>query len=114
MEIKAENNISAGIISVVAPMRVFTKYLNGLVADTSMASICSVTRIDPNSAPMPEPTLPALINAVTSGASDLTTAMATNDGNQDCAPNSDKEGRDCLVNTTPVIKAVMEISARER
>jgi hypothetical protein len=30
-------------------IRVTTKYLNGLVPETSIASICSVTRMDPSS-----------------------------------------------------------------
>src|SRR5690554_4275553 len=83
-----------GIIKVVASTLVTTRYLNGLVADTSMASICSVTFIDPSSAPMLEPTFPAAIKAVTKGPIALTMAMAIKAGNQEAAPNSAKEGRD--------------------
>jgi hypothetical protein len=48
-------------------IRVTTKYLNGLVPETSIASICSVTRMDPSSAPIPEPMRPAQIKAVIIG-----------------------------------------------
>src|SRR6476661_4103282 len=96
-------------MSVVANTRVTTKNLNGFVADTSIASICSVTFIEPNSAPILEPTLPAAINAVTSGANARMMAIATKDGNHDVAPNSASDGRDCLVNTKPVTKPVSEV-----
>ena len=113
METKAVYNINIGIIAVVAPMRVFTKYLKGFTAETSIASICSVTRMEPSSAPMLDPTLPAQIIAVTNGANDFITAIATRDGSHDWAPNSASEGRDCLVNTTPVIKPVSVINAND-
>src|SRR5690554_3495019 len=104
---------NTGIIKVVANTLVTTRYLNGLVAETSMASICSVTFIDPSSAPMLEPTFPAAIKAVTKGPIARTMAMAINAGNQEVAPNSEREGRDWLVNTTPTIKPVNDINGRE-
>src|SRR3954467_11367080 len=102
--------INMGIITEVAITRVTTKNLNGLVADTSIASICSVTFIEPNSAPILEPTLPAQMSAVTSGANALMMAIEISEGSQEEAPNVCKEGRDCLVKTSPVIKPVSEIS----
>jgi len=99
---------------VVASTLVTTRYLKALTPDTSIASICSVTFMDPNSAPMLDPTFPAQIRAVTNGASARIMAMATSDGNQEVAPNSANDGRDCLVNTSPVINPVMEISANDR
>jgi hypothetical protein len=99
---------------VVAITLVTTRYLKGLIADTSMASICSVTFIDPSSAPILDPTLPALIKAVTNGARALMMAMDTNEGNHDVAPKSASEGLDCFVNTSPVINPVMDISGSER
>src|SRR5690606_25750983 len=95
--------VNMGMVIVVAKTRIHTKYLNGLVADTSMASICSVTRIDPSSAPILEPTFPAAIKAVMRGANALKIAIETKEGSQEVAPNSASEGRDCLVNTIPVI-----------
>src|SRR4051812_16621216 len=106
-------NMSMGIMVVVASTRVTTKNLKGFVADTSIASICSVTFIDPSSAPMFEPTLPAAIKAVTSGASARSTAIEISDGSQEVAPNSDREGLDCLVKTMPVIKPVSEINGKD-
>ena len=44
-----------------------TRYLNRLVPNTSIASICSVTFIKPNSAPMLEPFFHAQIRAVNAG-----------------------------------------------
>ncbi len=101
-------------MSVVAQTRVTTKNLNELTPETSIASICSVTFIEPSSAPIPEPTLPAQIKAVTNGASARIMAMATRLGSQDVAPNSAKDGLDCFVNTNPVINPVMDIKASER
>src|ERR1700749_1741301 len=103
-----------GIAKVVAITRVQTKYLKGLVPDTTIASICSVTRMEPNSAPMLEPTFPAAIRAVTSGASARIMAIDTNDGSHDDAPNCSNEGLDCLVKITPTIKPVNDIKVNER
>src|SRR6476660_8538234 len=99
MPTSAVYNTSIGIIHVVASTRVTTKNLKGFVADTSMASICSVTLIEPNSAPIFEPTFPAQIREVTNGASARMIAIATRDGSHEAAPNSESEGRDCFVNT---------------
>src|SRR4030095_3981740 len=85
----------------------------GLTAETSMASICSVTFIDPSSAPMLDPTFPATIKAVTKGARALMMAIAINDGSQEVAPNSASEGRDWVVKTTQVIKPVREIKGND-
>ncbi|MNL45966.1 hypothetical protein D3C87_1686480 [compost metagenome] len=70
--------------------------------------------MEPSSAPMLDPILPALISAVTNGARARTIAIATREGSQDVAPNSDNEGRDCLVKTIPVIKPVRLISSNDR
>src|ERR1700748_2771913 len=102
-----------GMVMVVASTRVATKNLKGLVPDTSIASICSVTRMEPSSAPILEPTLPDAINAVTKGANALNIAIETNDGSQDVAPNDASDGRDCLVNIKPVIKPVKVISVND-
>src|ERR1700744_726033 len=103
-----------GIVILVASTRVHTRYLKGLVPDTSIASICSVTRIEPNSAPMLEPTFPAAISAVISGARARIIAIDTKDGSHDCAPKLAKDGRDCLVKIKPVINPVNVISVNER
>ena len=97
-----------GIMKVLAKMRLTTKNLKGFVAETSIASICSVTFMEPNSAPIFEPTFPAAMRAVMSGAIVLTMAIETKDGNHEVAPKADKDGRDCFVKTVPVIKPVTE------
>ena len=99
---------------VVASIRVTAKYLNGLTADTSMASICSVTFIEPNSAPILEPTLPEQISEVTKDAKARTIAIEIREGNHEVAPNSANDGRDCLVKTIPVTNPVKVIKASER
>src|SRR4051812_19826332 len=106
-------SINMGIITEVAITRVTTRNLNGLVADTSMASICSVTFIEPSSAPILEPTFPAQISAVTSGANARMMAIEISEGNHEEAPKVCSEGRDCLVKTIPVIKPVSEISGSD-
>src|SRR5690606_724060 len=106
--------MSMGTMSVVEITRVTTRYLKGFIAETSMASICSVTRIEPNSAPMLEPTRAAVIIAVTKGASALTIAMEIKEGSQEVAPKVASDGRDWLVNTIPIIKPVSVISGNDR
>ena len=63
---------------------------------------------------MLEPTFPAQISAVTSGASDRNNATVISDGSQEVAPNAASDGRDCLVNTMPVTNPVSVISGSER
>src|SRR5215207_7719350 len=102
-----------GIIKVVANTRLTTKNLNGFTAETSIASICSLTFMEPNSAAMLEPIFPAAIKADTRGAKALIIAIATRDGNHEVAPNSASDGRDCFVKTSPVIKPVNVINGSD-
>ncbi len=111
--INAEYIINTGIINVQAKTRVTTRYLNGLIAETSMASICSVTFMEPNSAPILEPTFPAHIKAVTSGAKARITAMEIRDGSQEVAPKEERLGRLCLVKTIPTTKPVRLIRGKD-
>jgi hypothetical protein len=76
-------------IKVVAMIRVTTKYLNGLVPETSIAST-NLQRMDPSSAPIPEPMRPAQIKAVIGPISEL--SKYTMDGIHD-TPNSRRVGR---------------------
>jgi len=105
---------NTGTIKVLAITRVTTKNLKGLIAETSIASICSVTFIEPSSAPNLELTLPAQINDVISGAKAFIIAMPIKDGNHEVAPKLANAGRECLVKTIPVIKPVSEIKKSER
>jgi len=83
------------------------------MAETSMASICSVTFIEPNSAPIPDEIFPAQIRAVITGAISLISESATIPGSQDSAPNFTKVGRDCMVSTSPIMKPVMATSGND-
>ncbi len=105
--------IKIGIITVEALTRVTTRYLKAFTPETFIASICSVTRIEPNCAPIFEPILPAEISDVIKGAKALINAIAIKEGSYDTAPNSCKDGRDCLVNTMPVTKPVSVISGND-
>ena len=78
-----------------------------------MASICSVTRMDPSSAPIPELILPAQINAVITGPISRTMEMLTMEGIQDSAPNSIRVGLDCRVKTRPSMNPVTPTSNRD-
>jgi hypothetical protein len=51
--IKSAKITSNGIMNVVAQNTRNNQYLKGLIAATSIASICSVTFMEPNSAPIP-------------------------------------------------------------
>ena len=113
IEMKSAYTVSTGNISVVAIMRVAARYLNGLVPDTSIASICSVTFIDPSSALIPEPIFPAQISAVTSGPISRTMEMADIAGRNEPAPNSTIVGRDCRMSTKPSINAVAPTRTRD-
>lgn len=83
------------------------------MAATSIASICSVTFIDPNSAPIPDDILPAQIRAVITGAISLIKDSETMLGIQDSAPNFDIAGLDWMVNTSPIIKPVMVTNGKD-
>ncbi len=63
-----------------ANIRVAAKYLFGSTPDTAIASICSVTFIDPNSAPMPAPTRPLTTNPVMIGPISLMSEKTMTDG----------------------------------
>src|SRR5260370_634495 len=56
--------VSTGSIAMVPRTRGTTSFLIGSVPSARMALICSVTSIEPNSEPMPEPTRPAAIIAI--------------------------------------------------
>lgn len=97
---------SKGHMTAVATTGVTLRYLKGLVPKTSKASICSVTRIDPSSAPIPEPILPAQISAVTTGEISHARDTDTISSNIDCAQISTNVGLDCIVSTNRMINAV--------
>src|SRR6218665_534740 len=107
------NNTSSGIMNVAASTRVTTKYFIGLVADTSMASICSVTFMEPSSAPIPEPIFPAQMSAVITGPISRMSDTDTICGSMDSAPKSLNTGRDWMVNTNPMMAPVNATRAND-
>jgi len=81
-----------------------------LVPETSIASICSVTFIEPSSAPIPDPILPVNIKAVITGPISRIKEIATIDGTNESAPNFPKVGKVCNVRVNPKINEVTPIS----
>src|SRR5579871_3552132 len=69
--------------------------------------------MEPSSAPIAEPILPAQITAVITGPISLIIEFDTIPGNNDSAPNSTSEGRDCRVSTRPIINAVRPTSGND-
>ena len=64
-------------MKVAAPTRGVINFLVGSVPRARMASICSVTIIEPSSLAMPEEFRPATINPVISGPSSVTMPWET-------------------------------------
>ena len=69
--------VSIGSITQVAIMRGVTSFWIGSVPSARMASICSVTFMEPSSLAMPEALRPATSSAVSTGPSSRTSVMAT-------------------------------------
>ncbi len=67
-----------------------------------MASICSVTRMEPSSAPIPAPTRPLAIRPVMIGPVSFISENMITAGNKDLAPNRTRLSRVCRDRTTPV------------
>src|SRR5690606_16716689 len=104
---------SKGTMSEAAQMRITTKYLNGLVPETSMASNYSVNRMEPSSAQRPEALRPAQIRAVITGPMSRTMEIPTMLGIQETAPISMSVGRVCKANTNPLINPVTTTKSKE-
>ncbi len=102
-----------GSINVADRTLVTTRYLKGFVSDTCIASICSVTFIEANSAPIPDPTFPAKISAVITGPISRINETATIAGSNDSDPNFARVGLDCIVSTSPIMKPVIATKGRD-
>jgi len=94
--------------------RVEARYFIESTAKDSSASICSVTRMPPSSAPMPAPTRPDSSRAVTSGPVSLIIAIARACGIKASAPKRSSEARVCIDITTPTARPDSPISGAER
>ena len=64
---KSAARVSSGIMRMQATMRVKASSLYAFTPEASIASICSVTLMEPSSAPMPAPTRPQTTRAVMTG-----------------------------------------------
>ena len=71
------NILSTGAINTMAMILGLTSFFIGSVPRARMASICSLTIIEPSSAAIPEPTRPASIRQESTGPSSLMRLVAT-------------------------------------
>ncbi len=78
-----------------------------------MASICSVTFIEPSSDAIPEALRPEIISPVSTGPSSLTMESATRLPVMLTAPNCCSDVADCRARTQPVKKPVSTTIGRE-
>ena len=105
--------VSRGSITMQASTRVATRNLNGSIAEASIASICSVTLIEPSWAPMPAPTLPLTIKPVMIGPLSLTRENTITAGRKDLAPKRTRLSRVCNDITTPVAAPAKAINGSD-
>lgn len=106
--------VKRGSIDMPAMKRGATRYRNGLTDIELRASICSVTRIVPNSAQMAAPTLPVTMNAVKTGPNSTSMAFVTISPVALARPLSDNWKKDCAASTMPVENPVIATTGNER
>ena len=106
--------VRMGKATTQAIMRVTTRYLKESTAVASRASICSVTRIAPSSAPMPAPMRPDSSKPAVSGPVSFTSARARPAGIIASAPKRSSDARVCIDSTTPTARPAMAMSGTER
>jgi len=111
---KSAARVRSGSIRMQAATRVAARYLKGSTAEASIASICSVTFIDPSSAPMPAPTRPLTTRPVMTGPVSLTMEKTTTAGRNDRAPNLTRLACICSAMTTPVAAPAIATRGRDR
>ena len=107
-------SVSRGRATTQARIRVTARYLNASTADASSASICSVTRMAPSSAPMPAPTRPDIRSPVVSGPVSRMSAIARPAGIIASAPKRSSDARVCIESTTPIARPELAMSGTER
>ena len=89
-------------MTTVATMRGMTNFLIGSVPSARIASICSVTTIDPSSEAMPEALRPETIKPVSTGPSSLIMEKETSCPVMALAPNCASEVDVWRASTPPV------------
>src|SRR5262249_20217195 len=110
---KSETTVNSGIATIAASTLVAARYFSGLTADASIESICSVTFIDPSSAPIPAPTRPDATSAVMIGPVSLINEKTITVGRNPFAPKRIKLSRICNDITTPVAAPASAINGIE-
>ncbi len=90
----------------VAITRGVTSFLEGSVPRARMASICSVTTMEPSSLAMPEALRPETIRPVSTGPSSRTMESETSCPVSESEPKRDRVLEVCRASTAPVKKPV--------
>ena len=105
--------VSSGSMISAASTRGVTSFLIGSVPSVLSASICSVTRIEPSWAAMPEPTLPATIRPARTGPSSRTIDPAISFPMSAVCPRAASCTELCNASTMPVKNPVRSTIPRE-
>ena len=100
-------------ITTVAITRGVTSFFVGSVPRARMASICSVTFMDPNSLAMPEALRPATMSPVNTGPRSRTMEKETSSPVRESEPNFCKVLEVSRARTAPVKKPVSTTMGRE-
>ena len=100
-------------MKTVAITRGVTSFLVGSVPRARMASICSVTFMEPSSLAMPEALRPATIRPVSTGPSSRTMESETSCPVSDRAPKRARELALCSASTMPVNMPVSTTTGTE-
>ena len=93
-------------MAVAAMTRGVTSFLEGSVPRARMASICSVTTMEPSSLAMPEALRPETIRPVSTGPSSRTMESETSCPVSDSEPKRSSVFEVCRASTAPVKKPV--------
>ena len=100
-------------MNTVETTRGVTSFFMGSVPKARMASICSVTTIDPSSLAMPEEFRPATIRLVSTGPSSRTMEVETNCPTRVIEPKRSRVFEACSASTAPVKNPVSTTMGRD-
>ena len=106
--------INADVAALTPADGEFSLNRYGSTEETSSASTCSVTFIEPISAPIPLATRPATTSAVITGPSSRMTEMATMAGRNDSAPKRASVGLVWRARMRPINSPITLTSGNER
>ncbi len=105
--------VNSGSITQVAITRGVTSFCIGSVPSARMASICSVTFIDPNSLAIPVELRPATMIAVSTGPSSRTSVSDTSVPVFPTWPYCDRARDICSAITAPLKEPIMTTTGSE-